>query len=75
MCGICGMYGQHHPRCPYYSPPKSKYICCYCSESIYKGERYLNNEQGEYIHEDCIRSVGTDWLINWLVFNYEETEE
>lgn len=73
-CEICRQYGTHHPRCPYYSPFKPKYICCYCGEGIYQGERYLDNEQGEYIHEDCIRSIGIDWLINWLGFEYK-TEE
>ena len=55
MCSICGRYdGLHDYRCPYYSPLRPKYLCCYCGEGIYQGERYLDNENGEYMHEDCI---------------------
>lgn len=75
MCSVCNRYdGAHDPRCPYYSPPRPRITCCYCGEGIYQGERYLDNEQGEYIHEDCVSCVGIDRMINWLGFKYE-TEE
>lgn len=51
-----------------------KYLCCYCGEGIYQGERYLDNENGEYMHEDCIGCIGTDKVINWLGFKYKEME-
>lgn len=73
MCEICRQF-PCHPRCPNYSTPQPRIICCYCDEGIYQGERYLDNEQGEYIHEDCIGCAGYDWLINWLGFEYK-TEE
>ena len=39
MCSICGRYdGMHDYRCPYYSPLRPKYLCCYCGEGIYQGE-------------------------------------
>lgn len=76
MCSICGRHDATHDyRCPYYSPPRPKYLCCYCGEGIYQGERYLDNEQGEYIHEDCVGCLGTDQIINWLGFNYKEMED
>ena len=47
MCSICGRYdGMHDYRCPYYSPLRPKYLCCYCGEGIYQGERYLDNWLG-----------------------------
>ncbi len=69
-CEICRQYGTHHPRCPYYSPPRPRITCCYCDEGIYQGECYLDNQNGEYVHRDCIPD--TDWLINWLGFKVEE---
>ena len=75
MCSLYNRYdGTHDPRCPYYSPTRPRITCCYCNEGIYQGERYLDNEQGEYIHEDCVGSAGINWMINWLGFRYE-TEE
>lgn len=76
MCSICGRNdGLHDYRCPYYSPPHPKYLCCYCGEGIYQGGRYLDNENGEYMHEDCIGCLGTDRVINWLGFKYKEMED
>ena len=76
MCSICGRYdGLHDYRCPYYSPLRPKYLCCYCGEGIYQGERYLDNENGEYMHEDCVGCIGTDKVINWLGFKYKEMED
>lgn len=76
MCEFCLMpNGKHDSRCPYYSPTKPKYICCNCGNDIYQNERYLTNENGEYIHEECICNKGIDWLINWLGFKFREMEE
>ena len=76
MCSICGRYdGQHDCRCPYYSPPHPKCVCCYCGEGIHQGEHYLDNENGENLHEDCVGCLGTDQIINWLGFNYKEMED
>ena len=74
MCEICRQF-PCHPRYPNYSPPQPRIICCYCDEGIYQGEHYLDNKQGEYIHEDCIGCAGYDWLINLLGFEHEEMEE
>ena len=57
--------------CPNYIPPKANHYCCYCGEGIYE-EKYLENEDGEYVHRDCIPD--TDWLVNWLGYEFEEME-
>lgn len=58
MCSICGRNdGLHDYRCPYYSPPHPKYLCCYCGEGIYQGERYLDNETENI----CMRTVLDVW--------------
>ena len=69
-CEFCGQVGTHDYRCPNYISPKAKYYCCYCNEGIYQGEYYLDNQNGEYIHRDCIPDI--DWLIKWLGFRVEE---
>ena len=56
-CEFCGQVGTHDYRCPNYISPKAKHYCCYCGEGIYQGERYLDNENGEYMHEDCIGCI------------------
>lgn len=58
MCSICGRNdGLHDYRCPYYAPPHPKYLCCYCGEGIYQGERYLDNETENI----CMRTVLDVW--------------
>ena len=49
---------------------QSEALLLLCSEGIYQGECYLDNQNGEYVHMDCIPD--TDWLINWFGFNVEE---
>lgn len=55
MCEICR---QHpcHSRCPNYEPPKTDYHCSICDEGIYNGEEYIENNNGEYTHYDCLDS-------------------
>ena len=69
-CEFCAQVKIHDYRCPNYIPPKAKHYCCYCSEGMYQGQCYLDNQNGEYIHRDCIPNI--DWLINWLGFKVEE---
>ena len=71
-CEFCGQVGTHDYRCPNYIPPKAKYYCCCCNEGIYQGEHYLDNQNGEYVHRNCIPDI--DWLINWLDFKVEEMD-
>ena len=53
-CEYCGRLVGHDCRCPNYEIPKSHYYCCYCGEGILNEERYLKNDNGECIHDDCI---------------------
>ena len=53
-CEYCNQIVSHHPRCPYYSTPKSHYLCSICQESIVQGEEYIKNTNGEYAHWECV---------------------
>ena len=72
-CNICGKTNEHNFRCPYYEPPKAKHYCCICDNGIYNGERYITDENGEYVHDDCI--PGIQWLTNWLGYEIKEMED
>lgn len=72
MCEIC----KHNPclsRCPNYIPKRTEHICCYCNDYIYIGDEFVMNENGEYIHRDCIPSIG--WLITWVDLKAKVMEE
>lgn len=64
MCRICGQVGECHPKCPNYSPPKTRMYCESCGEGIYDGEEYIENDDGEYAHYDCFKRMRD--LITWL---------
>ena len=63
-CEYCGNYGNHHPRCPLYEPPKTTHYCSIGNEGTYAGEEYIENLDGEYAHWECI-DYGRD-LAMWL---------
>ena len=73
-CIYCGQYGTHHPRCPLYEPPKSYHCCSICEEGICDGEEYIENDDGEYAHWECV-DYGKD-LVEFLGYKvktmYEE---
>lgn len=50
--------------CPNYEPPKPKRYCRICGGGIYAGEEYIENEDGEFIHYECINGVRD--LVKWL---------
>lgn len=52
------------PRCPNYIPPKSTYYCSHCGKGIYDGEKYIENQDGEYRHYDCF--YGMRDLLEWF---------
>ena len=54
FCEYCHLYGEHYPQCPFYEPPKATHYCSICQEGIYNGEEYIENDDGEYVHRDCI---------------------
>ena len=72
MCSICKQY-PCHPRCPNYIPPKASHCCYICNEEIYGGEEYIENDDGEYAHWDCV-DYGRD-LAKFLGYEIKTMEE
>lgn len=72
-CEYCMRYGEHHPSCPNYDSPKTKYHCDICGEGIYDGEEYIVNDDGEYRHYDCFQSVRD--LLEWLGYEIKTMED
>ena len=72
MCNICRQT-TCHPRCPNYIPPKVTYYCSSCGEGIYNGEEYIENDNGEYKHLDCIYGISD--LLEWLGSEVKIMEE
>lgn len=73
-CEYCRQVGKHDFRCPnYQSKIKNKYFCCECAEPINIGDVFLRNDDGEYIHRECI--PGINWLADWLGYKFEEMED
>ena len=52
---------------------KATHYCSICQEGIYNGEEYIENDDGEYAHWDCI-DYGRD-LVKWLGYEIKEMEE
>lgn len=69
MCSIC-LKVPCYPRCPNYIEPKSKYVCSLCDKGIQCEEEYIENDDGDYAHWDCIDSK---WELAKFL-NYEITE-
>ena len=78
-CEYCHGEGYHNSRCPLYEYPKTTHYCSICGEGIYKGEEYIENDDGEYAHWECL-DYGRDlamWLgheIKTMEDNYEHEE-
>lgn len=71
-CEYCGQYITHHSRCPLYESPKASHYCSICEEGIYDGEEYIENDDGEYAHWECV-DYGRD-LAKWLGYEIKEME-
>ena len=72
LCKYC--HKLEHPQgCPNYIPPKSTHYCSICDEGIYNGEEYIENDDGEYAHWECV-DYGRD-LAEWLGYEIKEMEE
>lgn len=53
--------------------PKVKHYCSICGDGIHNEEEYIENDDGEYIHYDCIQ--GTRQLLNWLGYDIKTMED
>ena len=52
---------------PNYVSPSTEYYCSICNEGIYTGEEYIKNDNGDYVHYECISGIRD--LLNWLGIN------
>lgn len=57
-------YTKCHSQCPNYIPPKAALYCSICGQGIYCGEDYIENDNGEFRHYDCIYGIHN--LLEWL---------
>lgn len=73
MCDECRRIIGHDCRCPKYVYPNTYYCCEYCGEGIYENDEYIENDNGNYMHYDCIH--GTRELIHWLGYEIETMGE
>lgn len=64
MCEICGRIHGHAFRCPNYIPTEAKYYCSTCGQGILNNDEYIQNNDGDYRHYDCIS--GLKDLLQWL---------
>ena len=53
-CEYCLRIDGHVCGCPNYEPPKTHMYCESCGEGIYDSEEYIENDDGEYAHYDCL---------------------
>lgn len=72
MCKYC-LQSTCPPGCPNYQQHKPLYYCSVCGNGIYEGEEYVANNDGEYIHFDCIQSIRQ--LLQWLGYEIKEMED
>ena len=63
-CEYCLRTFGHDSRCPNYIPKKAKHYCSICEEGILDGEEYIENDDGEYAHWECVD--GKFSLADWL---------
>ena len=73
LCKYCHQYVTHHPRCPFYEPPKAFHFCSICNEGILNGEEYIVNDDNEYAHWECV-DYGRD-LVKFLGYEIHEMED
>lgn len=72
MCGLCHRISCY-PRCPNYSPSKALHYCSICEDGILDGEEYLGNQDGEYIHYECVQGIRQ--LLDWLGYDIKTMDE
>lgn len=72
MCEICRQI-PCHSRCPNYVPLKTTHYCSICGDGIYDGEDYIENQDGEYIHYECVQGIRQ--LLEWLGYEVKTMED
>lgn len=66
MCELCRKT-PCDTRCPNYVSPFTEHYCSICNEGICTGEEYIKNDNGDYVHYECISGIRD--LLNWLGIN------
>lgn len=56
LCSECGGVLFHNSMCPYAPKIKSNYHCSICKDGIFNGEEYVENDNGDYAHFECVYS-------------------
>ena len=72
MCEIC----RNNPciqGCPNYVPPLAEHYCDVCGDGIYEGEEYIVNDEGKYMHFECVQ--GIRGLLEWLGYDVRYMDE
>lgn len=65
----------HDPRCPLAPEPKFYHYCSICGEGIYDGEEYIENDDGEFVHLDCLTIRETVGFLGYEVRTMESEDE
>ena len=72
-CNYCLKDYGHNPRCPLYKENKSSHYCSVCGGGILEGEEYIENENGEYRHWECVDGMRD--LLEWLGYEIKTMED
>lgn len=72
MCEIC-MCDPCDCRCPNYIPIRTNHYCSICNEGIYEGEEYIENDDGECIHYECVHGIRS--LLEWIGYKIKYMED
>lgn len=72
-CKYClQINGYHHRMCPNFYNKETGIVCGFCSEYINVGEKYIENDDGDYAHYECLNK---NQLIDFLGIKVNEMEE
>ena len=61
------------PGCPNYIEPSANRHCSICDEGILNGEEYIENDDSEYAHWECV-NYGRD-LVEFLGYEVKTMYE
>lgn len=73
QCDVCGRINGHLRGCPEYEDIKPNHYCSICKEGIQIGEEYIENDDGEYAHWECV-DYARD-LAKFLGYEIKEMED
>lgn len=69
VCNVCERENGHIQGCPYYEPEMANHYCSICGDGIYEDDEYVENQDGEQVHYECINNLR--WFIDWLGLKVE----